>query len=168
MERKLLLLGLLRVQDMYGYQMNEFIDMHLGMSIQLKKPTAYNLLGKMCDGGWITYTEEREGNRPPRRVYTITEQGEAAFQQMLRESLADYKPTEFLSDISLTFLDAMSAEESRSLLEKRRSVIEKLLQEVEAKPLHPGSLQLMIEHQARHLLAELEWMDEVIARTSAS
>ena len=41
MERKLLLLGMLRNNNLYGYQINELIDTHLNTSVNLTKPTAY-------------------------------------------------------------------------------------------------------------------------------
>jgi len=164
MERKLLLLGLLRSHEMHGYQLNEFIDSHLGASVHLKKPTAYRLLNKMTDDGWITYREEREGNRPPRRVYAITPQGEVAFQQLLRESLADYKPVDFLGNIGLLFLGELPTEEALSLLQQRRGIVESLLQKVHTHGGHQASSQLMLLHQTRHLATELEWLDEVIAR----
>ena len=162
MERKLLLLGLLRIQGMYGYQLNEVIDSHLGTSIRLKKPTAYDLLKKMAGDGWVTHSEEREGNRPPRRVYAITQEGEAAFQAMLRESLADYKPAQFYSDISIGFLDEIPAQEALPLLHKRRAIIEDLLKAVSEHQNHPGSFQFVIDHQIRHLSTELDWLDGVI------
>ena len=164
MERKLLLLGLLRSHDMHGYQIGELIDRHLGTSIQLKKPTAYRLLNEMARDGWIAFTEEREGNRPTRRVYAITSGGEAAFQRLLRESLGSYRPAEFRSDVGLAFLHALPAEESVSLLRQRRAKIEHLLQTVRADDRHPGGFQLVLDHQARHLAAELEWLDQVIAQ----
>lgn len=162
MERKLLLLGLLRVQGMYGYKLNEIIDGHLGTSIRLKKPTAYDLLKKMAKDGWVTHTEEREGNRPPRRVYAITPEGEAAFQTMLRESLANYKPAQFYSDISIGFLDEIPAIEALPLLHKRRQIIMDLLQSASEHEDHPGSFQFVIDHQIRHLTTELDWLDGVI------
>jgi DNA-binding PadR family transcriptional regulator len=164
MERELLLLGLLRSHEMHGYQLNELIDSHLGTSVQLKKPTAYRLLNQMAEEGWITHREEREGNRPPRRVYTITSEGETAFQQILRESLADYKPAEFRSDIGLAFLDALPTEEALPLLHKRRAIIEDQLQTMSTDDKHHGAFQLVIEHQVRHLSTELEWLDEIIDR----
>jgi DNA-binding PadR family transcriptional regulator len=170
MERKLLLLGMLRMQEMHGYQINEFIDTHLGSSgVYLKKATAYHLLNTMTDDGWVTYKEEQEGNRPPRRVYAITAEGEAAFQKLLRECLVDYKPAEFRSDIALAFLDMLPANEALSLLQKRRAAIEDLLEPIHTfGEHHGGGLQLMLEHQVRHLTAELEWLDEVIARQKTS
>jgi DNA-binding PadR family transcriptional regulator len=154
------------VQQMHGYQLNEVIDSHMGMSVFLKKATAYDLLKKMVDDGWVTCTEEQVGNRPTRRVYDITSEGEAVFQQMLRESLADYHPTEFPSDISLAFLDVLPADEALPLLNKRRAVIENLVEAVATDEHHSGSFHLVIEHQRRHLATELAWLDEVITYTA--
>lgn len=164
MERELLLLGLLRSQEMHGYQLHEAIDSHLGIGVHLTKPTAYRLLNNMAEDGWVTYREEQEGNRPPRRVYAITPQGEVAFQQLLRENLANYQPVEFTCHIGLAFLDELSAEEALPLLYRRRAGIEELLESARAYCEHPGSLQLMLEHQVHQLAAELDWLDTVIAR----
>jgi DNA-binding PadR family transcriptional regulator len=168
MEKKLLLLGLLRMNEMHGYRLNELIDAHLGKSVLLTKPTAYNLLEKMTEDGWIVYSEEQAGNRPPRRVYSITPEGEAAFQSILRESLATFKPAEFRSDIALAFLEVIPPAEAISLLQKRRKAIE-----VELEPYlnfgdqhHEGGFQLLIEHQKRFLKAELTWSDEILALLS--
>ncbi len=164
MERKLLLLGLLRDQKMHGYQLNEVIDSHIGMSLLLKKATSYDLLKKLASDGWITSYEERAGNRPARRVYAVTEAGKAAFQAMLRASLAAYEPAEFASDISLAFLDALPVAEALPLLEQRRAIIAGLLEQAAAVAPHPGSLQLVIEHRQHHLRSELTWIDDVITR----
>jgi len=164
MERELLLLGLLRSQDMHGYQLHEAIDSHLGMGVQLTKPTAYRLLSNMAEDGWVTFREEQEGNRPPRRVYAITPQGEVAFQQLLRENLANYQPSDFTCHIGLAFLDELSAEEALPLLHRRHTGMEALLESTRAHGEHPGSLQLMLERQVHLLIAELEWLDTVIAR----
>ena len=164
MERELLLLGLLRSHAMHGYQLNELIDRHLGASIQLTRPTAYRILAKMESDGWITCREEREGNRPTRRVYAITAKGEAAFQQLLRDSLSSYRPAAFQSDVSLAFLDELPVDESVPLLRRRQAVISDLLRRIGTDKAHHGSFQLLIEQQVHHLSAELEWLGGVIAR----
>lgn len=163
MERKLLLLGLLRNQEMHGYQLNEFIDSHLEATVQLKKPTAYRLLNKMVDDGLVTYREEREGNRPPRRVFAITSEGEAAFQQMLRESLAAYEPIAFHGNLGLLFLDAIPSDEASRLLQERWVRVESVLQKVHSHEAHEGKISLLLDHQTRHLTTELQWLDNVIA-----
>ncbi len=166
MERKLLLLGLLRVQEMHGYQLSEVIDTHLGSSLQLKRATAYDLLDRMAADGWITAYRDQVGKRPARRVYAITAQGEAAFQVMLRESLARYQPAEFLSDLSVAFVDQLPPDEAIELLAQRRSAIAALLDESEGLASHPGAMQWVVEHQRRHLAAELEWVNDLMTRLS--
>jgi DNA-binding PadR family transcriptional regulator len=134
------------------------------MGVQLTKPTAYRLLSNMAKEGWVTFREEQEGNRPPRRVYGITPKGEVAFQRFLRENLANYQPSGFTCHIGLAFLDELSAEEALPLLCSRRAAMEELLESTRAHDQHPGSLQLMLERQVHLLAAELEWLDTVVAR----
>ena len=162
MEKKLLLLGLLRRQEMHGYQLNEFIDNNLSLCTDLKKPTAYYLLDKMAADGWISAASEQEGNRPPRRVYRLTDAGETAFQQLLRENLAQYSPVNFSGDIGMAFLDWLSPAEALPLLNAQKEQVAARLEMVRAIPSHGGSLQLIFSHQTRHLQAELDWLNEVI------
>jgi DNA-binding PadR family transcriptional regulator len=162
MNRRLLLLGLLRSQEMHGYQLNDFIDSHLGAAVELKKPTAYRLLNKMADDGWITFTEEREGKRPPRRVYAIAPEGETAFQYLLRESLAGYEHCGFPGATGFLFLHAIPVNEAIPLLEQRRAQVGSFLKEARAHEMDHGSLQLVLSHQTRHLETELHWLGQVI------
>lgn len=165
MDRELLLLGLLRREDMHGYQLHEFINQNLSSCVDLKKPTAYFLLDKMAETGWVVEAEgQQESSRPPRRVYQLTSDGEAAFQRLLRENLSTYHAARFPSDIGLAFLDALEPVEAIVLLKQRREIIAAELANAEAVPTHPGSSQLVVEHLVRHLRAEIEWLNEVIGR----
>jgi DNA-binding PadR family transcriptional regulator len=168
MENELLLLGILRKQDMHGYQLAEFIDHYLSTCTDMKKPTAYFLLDKMTAAGWVTFEQIQEGKRPPRRVYHLMPDGEAAFQQLLRANLATYQAAAFSSDTGLAFLDALSTDEARQLLAQRRQEIEKLRASLQAAPPHGGTLSWIIEHQLRHLSAEAEWVDELMVRLANS
>lgn len=162
MDAKLLLLGLLRRQNMHGYQLYEFIDRDLSVCTDLKKPTAYYLLNKMAAEGLVTEDQVQEGNRPPRRVYSLTEKGEAEYQRLLRLNLAEYSPAYFNGDAGLAFMDTLDPLEARSLLEQRRSVMVKELASLAEVPLHGGSLQLVIDHRIHHLKSELDWLDSLL------
>lgn len=163
MERRLLLLGILRSQELHGYQLNELIDAHLGTSIQLKKPTVYKLLGDMENNRWIRSHEEQEGNYPTRRVYRITQEGLDAFQQLLRQSLANYRPVSYLNSIGIVFLNTLPEEEAVALLRQRREEVESLAETLQADDQHQGGFQLMLSYHLGQLNAELEWLDEVIS-----
>jgi DNA-binding PadR family transcriptional regulator len=171
MDRELLLLGLLRHGGLHGYRLNEFINRDLATCTDLKKPTAYHLLGKMAERGWIVVTDEQqEGNRPPRRIYQITEAGEAMFQSLLRQNLAAHTPTRFTGDIGIAFMDALPPDEQAALLAERRAGLAAELEALQHTPdsAHRGSLALLITHQMRHLTAELAWLDEIAAHVAQS
>ena len=162
MERELLLLGLLRQNEMYGYQINEFIDSHFGSGINLTRPTAYRLLHNMAKQGWITFREEKVGKRPTRRIYAITGSGEAKFHEILLSCFGQYKPAEYSSTVCIAFLDSLPFDEVLPLLEKQRKSIEDLLNRLKSDQNHPGAFQLTIDHQVRHLETDLEWISELI------
>ncbi len=167
-ERKLLLLGLLRQADMHGYMLNA----HLGITtpISLKKPTAYNLLERMEQDGWVTHRDEPTGDRP-RRVYTVTEEGERSFLDLLQQQLGAFIPAEFPGLVSMSFLDAVSASKAIDLLMQRRAVIKEnrnaftLEEDENGTPSdghHSGSTHLMIEYTRRFLDLEIQFLNEVI------
>lgn len=164
MDRELLLLGLLRQEDMHGYQLHEFINSNMSSCVDLKKPTAYYLLEKMVEAGWINEIQEQAGNRPPRNVFQLTAEGALTFQRLLRENIATYHGAQFADDIGLAFLDTLPAEEATALLAIRRSAIANALAHAQSIPLHSGSSQLVIDHLIHHLQSELDWLEKVITR----
>ena len=84
LNHRLLVLGMLRMQDMHGYQIAEVIESHFDDSVHIKKPTLYDTLKKLAEEGLVDSREEQEGNRPPRTVYSMTEAGNAEFMELLR------------------------------------------------------------------------------------
>jgi DNA-binding PadR family transcriptional regulator len=164
MDRQLLLLGLLRAQEMHGYQLNEFIDAQMNFCVDLKRSTAYYLLDKLCRDGYVAEETGREGNRPERRVYRITPAGEERFQELLRQNLATFEPPVYAEDIGVIFEHQLDAAESVRLLQARREAI--LAHRARLEALHtslPPSHTAVIEHHLLHLDAEITWVDRLIA-----
>jgi DNA-binding PadR family transcriptional regulator len=167
MEKKLLLLGLLLSHEMHGYQLNEMLQQNPGMPITLKKSNAYKLLNDMETDGWVTHQEEQAGNRPPRRVYSVTKAGEAAFYQLLRENLSGYPPPEFPGVVGFDFLYALPAEEVITLLKQRQQAIEAKFQQLDEVPAEIRQTHLAIEYLHHYYAAELQWVAGVINRLQA-
>lgn len=162
MERELLLLGLLRQQDMHGYQLYDFIERYMTMCVDLKKSTAYYLLDKMAKEGLVSQSEEQVGNRPQRIVYHLTTAGQDRFQQLLRENLAHHIPVRFGNLVGMAFLDEIPPSEAADLLRRRRQDLVQALKDMQNTPTHPGSLNNLIEHQVIYLQAELAWLDSTL------
>ncbi|NJN15915.1 MAG: PadR family transcriptional regulator [Oscillochloris sp.] len=163
MDRQLLLLGLLRAQEMHGYQLNEFIDRQMAFCVDLKRSTAYYLLDKLCREGYVSEEAGRAGNRPERRIYRITESGELRFQALLRENLATYMPPTFPQDIGVIFQTQLPPEERRNLLDARRAALEAHKAQLMGLAAQlPHDHQPIVEHHLLHVEAELTWVDRLL------
>lgn len=167
MEKKLLLLGLLRDHEMHGYQLNEVLAARLVTAVSLSKANAYKLLKQLEAAGLVSSYTEQAGNRPPRRVYAITPAGEAAFLDLLRASLAHTERPEFPALVALNFLHALPAAEALTLLGERRAQLAEQLDELADLPADVLQAHLSLDFFYHFYRAELDWLDGVIARLEA-
>ncbi|RME63941.1 MAG: PadR family transcriptional regulator, partial [Caldilineae bacterium] len=119
-----MLLGLLRVQAMHGYQLNQFLEEHMDFMPSIKPSTVYYGLERLAEEGLVITREEQAGNRPTRQIYEITPAGEAEFQRLLRENLRRYDPGESADDIGIAFLSALPAGEVYPWLAEKRAAIQ--------------------------------------------
>lgn len=165
-ERALLLLGILRAQSQHGYQINEFIERNLSRVTDMKKPTAYAILDRLCRDGYVEMRTEQEGNRPPRKVYSITAKGEQAFEDLLRQTLAHSDRFSAPGDIGLMFLAHPPRDEAIALLEQRLADLDEQRATYARAPRHDYDLgaQLAIERILLHMDAERGWLTGAIAR----
>ena len=162
MIRQLLLLGILMDSKMHGYRLNEYVKHAMGFYTDLKKSTAYYILERMEKEGYVSCEAVREGKRPERRVYGITEPGKAHFYELLRSCLAEYTPTCYGDDICVAFMDKVPPNEIHTLLEgKRRKIVARLKIYKEHKG-HEGGWKHIINHNIAHLKADISWVDSIL------
>jgi DNA-binding PadR family transcriptional regulator len=164
MEKKLLLLGILLSHGMHGYQLNEMLQHNPGTPISLKKSNAYKLLNDMEKDGWVTHTQEQEGNRPQRRVYSVTEDGEAAFYRLLRENLSSHPSPEFPGVVGLDFLYLLPAKEAAVLLETRLKFVEEKFNQLDNIDIEIRQSHLASEYLHKFYTNEIKWLMEIIQR----
>ncbi len=74
-EGGMLIMALLREQDMYGYQMIEELRRRSDHTFDLKAGTLYPLLHGLEDKGWISSWQEETDSARPRRYYHLTKLG---------------------------------------------------------------------------------------------
>lgn len=165
-ERELLILGLLMAQSQHGYQINDFIERNLGRVSDMKKATAYSLLKRLNQSGYVHVTVEQEGNRPPRQVYTIAPEGEKRFYDLLHTALSHTEDMTPSGDIGLMFLDHLPLKEVIDNLQKRVDKLELVLQTYARGAKHGNGLgvDLSIEHRVYLMQADRDWLLTVIGR----
>ncbi len=167
MDHTLLLLGLIKLQAMHGYQLSDLLERRLKYLTDLKKPTLYHLLAKLEVAGLIVPRVSRQGNRPERHTYRLTPAGEREFRQRLQRNLQDAPATYFDDDIGLLFLSEISVAEARACLAQKRAGVAKRLAEIErAVAAHqPGTpAYYTLRHHQLHLQTERAWLDELLAQ----
>jgi DNA-binding PadR family transcriptional regulator len=162
MVKQLLLLGILMNGKMHGYRLNEYVKHAMSFYTELKKSTAYYILDQLEKDGYVSFELEREGKRPERRIYEITEEGKNYFLKLLRECLGSYTPTSFGDDIGAAFIDRIPPKEVRDLLIIKHQKIEDQLEKYKGIENHGSSLQYVINHNIAHLEADISWVDEIL------
>lgn len=168
-QRALLLLGLLKTQHSHGYQLHEFIERNLSRVADLKKPTAYAALDRLCAEGLVDVQQEQHGNRPPRKVYSITEAGSARFLALLRESLRAVDDLRGARDVALSFLDELPLAEAIAALEERLVTRRAELATLEEHaPRHLGlGVSLAVDHVVALTRADVAWLEGALERLRA-
>ncbi|MGH2343635.1 MAG: PadR family transcriptional regulator [Chloroflexota bacterium] len=162
--RALLLLGALRLRSQHGYQLNDFIERCRVM--EMKKPTIYAILDRLVAAGHISIQTEQEGNRPIRKVYTLTRSGDALFGALLRENLSAPDQLTSAGDIGLMFLNELPRDEAAACLQERLNRLDLAHEAAPALPPHDGRLRvdLALDHQAALRRADRTWLADLLAR----
>jgi DNA-binding PadR family transcriptional regulator len=75
------LLGFLRRQPMYGYEIHQRLldSAEMGLVWNIKQSLLYALLARLEDEGYLTSTLAPQGAKPARKILALTPAGAAAF-----------------------------------------------------------------------------------------
>jgi DNA-binding PadR family transcriptional regulator len=122
----LTVLCLLRERSMHPYEMQRLIrQRHNDQFLDLKRGSLYHAIERLQKAGLIEVVEtSREGRRPERTIYRLTETGAREVLDWLRELLAKpvCEPSQFVA--ALSFLPHLSAEDVLDQLETRAHRLE--------------------------------------------
>ncbi|WP_343208794.1 PadR family transcriptional regulator [Anaerolentibacter hominis] len=168
----LYILGFLfRFGPQHGYQIKKLLAEQAADFTDIKLPTIYYHLEKMESSGLITAQNVKEGVRPEKRVYCISEQGKERFHQLLCSTLdIKYRPT-FETDALLFFSDYMEKSELIQALENHKANLKGSLERIGAHknqviPWLPEEMKayagLIFSHHEHHYQAELKWAEEAV------
>jgi len=158
--KKLLLLGLLRGQTLHGYGLVEYMSTHETGGAAIGKSNAYRLLKVLEADGLIRSTTERDGNRPERHVYEITPAGEKLFREQLLASLAEDVSADQPGIALLNYLHEVDPAAAAEQLTKRRDLIASRHAQLDELPDDMRRLHPAMDLSLRHAEVELHWLDE--------
>jgi DNA-binding PadR family transcriptional regulator len=162
----LAVMALLYERPMHPYEMVSVMrERGQHESVRLRYSSLYSVVEALGREGLISPRETvREGRRPERTVYGLTEAGRVEFlswlRELLREPAKEY--TQFAA--GLTFLAALPPSEALALLEERTRLLEEQTGEMRSRldaVMEGGLSRLFLlenEHEMVLREAELEWV----------
>jgi DNA-binding PadR family transcriptional regulator len=165
----LTVLCLLRLRPMHPYEIQRLIrEWHKDEFLDLKRGSLYHAIEPLRQAGLIDPVgTSREGRRPERTVYRLTEDGEREVLDWLRELLARpvREPTSFFA--ALSFLPHLPPEAVMQHLEERVGLLAAEVAGLSAvlKTMVPqiGRLVLVeVEYLRAMRRAELAWVKSLI------
>ena len=81
----LIILSLLKQEDMYGYQLVLETEKRTGGKIITQEGSLYPVLYRLLDAGYVSDTKKLVGKRMTRIYYHIEPSGEAYLQALIKE-----------------------------------------------------------------------------------
>jgi DNA-binding PadR family transcriptional regulator len=164
-------LRLLHEGPMHPYEMARLIrERRIDVVLSLKRGSLYHAVERLERGGLIEAVETaREGRRPERTVYQLTEKGRDEFAGELRELMTDvrYEPPRFMAAVQ--FLDSVPPDDALKLLTLRVLSLQAQVAGFDAV-LHGEKwpnfrrVHLIEAEYARALAAaELDWVKGIVA-----
>jgi DNA-binding PadR family transcriptional regulator len=127
-------LGSLGERSMHPYEISTMLKSRgKDQSIKLNYGSLYSVVAALEKAGFIEAVETlREGNRPERTVYAITEAGRAEFADWLTELLGTPEKEFSQLEAGLAYLPAFPPDQVVELLEKRVVALEEQMAEAVA------------------------------------
>jgi DNA-binding PadR family transcriptional regulator len=130
----LAVLGTVAERPMHPYEMASMIRSRgKESSIKIKWGTLYTVVDNLDKHGLIEATETvREGRRPERTVYTITEAGRAELHDWLRELVGVPEKEHRRFEAGLSLVGFLGPDETAALLRQRLDALDAQLAELRA------------------------------------
>lgn len=169
---RLVILGLLRQRPLYGYEIKQIIEEHMGDWTSIAFGSIYFALDKLADEKFVEKIDvEQHGKRPSRSVYQITASGRDEFLRLLRENWQQLERQYFSIDICLFFLETLPLDEVKNYLQIRQTALQHALHHLHshrneqiALPEVPRIAAAIFDHTIVHTQAELNWITDLLQK----
>jgi DNA-binding PadR family transcriptional regulator len=159
---------------MHGHRLRlEAEERHVSLWTDITVGAVYGAMTRLAAEGLLRQIgEEKDGNRPVRQVYDITEDGRRVLAELRHAGLTDiwYKHDPF--DLALVRLDPAGAAALPGLLEARLKALEAQFAEAIrvnewAAPYIGATKRAALKHGAHRLRAEIAYLRDVLADIDA-
>lgn len=155
--------------EMHGHQLRLLAELeHVHLWTDITVGSIYGAMKRLASEGLLDEVRtEREGNRPERQIFVITDRGRSALTQLRTDGITELaiKPDPF--DLALARLDPDRLGALPALLGGRLAALNTLLHQTrasnaEAEPYLSLVEKRVLQHREHRLRAELEWHESLL------
>lgn len=173
------ILGFLNYFPETGYDLKKEFDLSVRHFWPADQSQIYRTLSRLADKGWVEQTVVEQADRPDRKVYSITEQGQGELRRWLASPLprSEHRNAALiqvffagqLSDKEILEMFEREAAQVRAVLEGYGQIPDQTLHYVEkvGSPREAYFWYLTLECGNRLFQAQLAWLESVIQRIKA-
>jgi len=179
-EREAAILGLLCEKPLYGYTIEKIIE-ERGMRhwTNIGFSSIYYVLKRLESRDLIVSTCKQQENKPSRKVYTITSEGEYRMKEKVRSLLSRHQRVTSPFDLGIAHLPILSTKETIACLNERIKGLDHAIEQIQAHRIQhekinkPYFLLALSDRALAHLSTEKIWVEKFIeevnqiARTGA-
>jgi len=127
-------LALLRIRDMYGYEMSHYFEGdELGEVCPIEQSMLYSYLRNVEQRGLVAWQEERAGQRPPRKRFSLTADGTLAVDRWLRQPVGRLREVRLDLLLKLYVLHQVNPRAERRLVQEQVEVCEAYRTKLQAR-----------------------------------
>jgi len=167
-----LILGLLQQQPMSGYDIKRLLK---SLSWLIGNPSSgslYPVLRGLLHDGLVSVEPVQHETRPPRKIYSVTEDGRRAFDEWIDQPVRRGAPLRIFL-IRLMLADRHSPTSLVSCLERRHAQVASQRRALERTVVGQGGesrlgQDLALDYGLALASAELEWLDKALTQLSTS
>lgn len=162
-------LGLLRERPRHPYEMQALLrERHVGSVVKLRGASLYDAIQRLVKAGFVEpIGTARDGARPERTVYALTDSGAAQLDLLVRGYLGTVEREHPVFVAGLAHILHLDREDAADLLRQRankvQAELESTKQALQAMRDTPRVVLLEVEYAQTVRQAELTWLRQVVS-----
>ncbi len=148
---------------MHGYDIHKFLSTALKGVWYVGMSNMYGILKSLEADGLVSSTLEAQGNRPPRRVFRITEKGERFFTDWISRPVNNIRDLRVEFIAKLYFFKDLKLSGGEKLVEGQKTVCQGLLDSADLSTRGRSEFtRLLSDFRSSQIKSIISWLEECV------
>ena len=156
------LLGILMTGPKHGYEMHSYFSSHMDQFWRLSMSQIYALLKRMEKNGVVISKSEWQNNRPPKKIFSITQTGKEGFLNWVYSPVNHVRNLRIEFMAKLFFINELKLKRAADIIDKQIAILRETLHLLQ----HPKEKTMDEFQKALHSFkiaqttSAIEWLKE--------